>query len=75
MSILKILAFIRPDEDFSSSNDFIADGILDSYDIITLVSQLDFFFSISIDGDEIIPENFKNVEAIKTLLKKYGVET
>lgn len=74
MSIKKILKSIRPEEDFSSSSHFVEDGILDSFDIITLVSQLEAVFSISINGDEIIPENFKNIQTIKLLLKKHGVD-
>jgi len=69
-----ILNKVRPDNDFHSSNNFIDDGLLDSFDIVTLVTELDEAFSISIDGIDIIPENFKNIEAIKLLLQKKGVE-
>lgn len=72
--ILEILQNVRPEENFASSNDFINDGLLDSFDIVTLVTELDKEFSVSIDGIDIIPENFKNVDAIKVLLIKKGVE-
>ncbi len=71
--IEEILKEIRPEFDFSQSKDFIADGMLDSFDVVTLVAALDKAFAISIEGTEILPENFKNVETIRTLLKKYGV--
>jgi len=73
--ILEVLSSIRPEFDFSTSRDFMADGMLDSFDMITLVSDLDKTFSISIDGTDIIPEHFRNLAAITQLLTKYGVET
>ncbi len=72
-TVLEILKSIRPGEDFISSQDYINDGLLDSFDLITLVTELDKTFSISIDGVDIVPENFQNLGAIKKLLEKHGV--
>lgn len=69
----EILSHIRPEFDFGTSSDFIADGMLDSFDIIALVSELDSAFSISIDGADILPENFNSLPAIHSLLDKYTV--
>ena len=71
--IVRILSGIRPEFDFTRSQDFIADGFLDSLDVVMLVTELDKQFSISIDGIDIIPDNFKNVDSIKALLEKKGV--
>lgn len=71
--IISILSEIRPEFDFTQSQDFIDDGLLDSFDIVTLVAEIDEKFSISIDGTDIIPENFKNIDTIKALLMKKGV--
>jgi acyl carrier protein len=71
--ITEILTEIRPECDFGKPCDFIADGMLDSFDIVTLVTELDKTFSISIDGTEILPENFQNLDAIESLLQKHGV--
>ena len=70
---MSILSGIRPEFDFTKSQDFIADGFLDSLDVVMLVTELDQQFSISIDGMDIIPDNFKNVDSIQALLKKKGV--
>jgi acyl carrier protein len=51
-----------------------ADGMLDSFDMVTLVSTLDKTYGISIEGTEIVPENFQNLQTIETLLRKYGVQ-
>lgn len=72
-TVLDILAQIRPEFDFSQSNDFFEDGMLDSFDLITLVSELDKSYGISIDGMHIVPENFQNVAAIEALLSRSGV--
>jgi len=71
--LYSILKSIRPESDFSKSEDFIADGLLDSFDVVTLVSTLDKTYGISISGDDIVPENFKNAGAIQALLRKCGV--
>lgn len=70
-TIAQILNEIRPDADFSVSADFVKDSLLDSLDIIELVSALESAYSISIDGSDIIPENFINVESIERLAEKY----
>ncbi|HXT39199.1 MAG TPA: acyl carrier protein [Candidatus Angelobacter sp.] len=72
-SIAEILSEVRPESDFSSSSDFIADGLLDSFDVVTLVAALDKAHGISIGGVDIVPENFVNLNAIEVLLAKYGV--
>ena len=68
--IIRILSDIRPEFDFSKSNNFIAEGMLDSFDIIQLVTSLDSKFGISIDGSDILPENFENANKIIELLIK-----
>lgn len=69
--ILEILQDLRPELDFTESNDFIEDGYLDSFEMIGLVSALDKEFGISILGEDIIPENFANLESIINVVNKY----
>lgn len=72
--IIEILQTLRPEFDFTTSTDFIEDGMLDSFDIVSLVSELDHRFAISIDGVDIVPEHFSSIPAITGLLDKYGVK-
>jgi len=72
-TILKILTEIRPEFDYSKSLNFIEEGMLDSFDIIQLVDALDNTYGISIEGTDIIPENFANVNSITQLLIKNSV--
>ena len=70
--IMEILKEIRPEFDFETSEDFIEDGYLDSFDLVSLVSELDDTFGISIDGLDIIPENFISAKSIAEMVKKNG---
>ena len=71
--IINILTDLRPEFDFTKDADFMEAGMLDSFDIVMLVNELDEKFGISIDGVDVIPENFSSVEKIENLLKKNRV--
>ena len=71
--VLELLKELRPEFDFNSSQDFIADGMIDSFDVISLVSMFDKEYGIKIKGRDIVPENFSNIESIENLIRKYGV--
>ena len=70
--IREILVDIRPENDFIEDIDFIEAGMLDSFDIITLVTDLEENFDIRIDGSDILPENFCSIKAIENLIEKSG---
>jgi acyl carrier protein len=72
--IIEILTEIRSEFDFTEEVNFIDNGMLDSFDIVTLVTAIDEEYKISIDGTDIIPDNFSTVDSIVTLLSKYGVK-
>lgn len=67
--ILAILGEIRPEFDFGESDNFVEDGYLDSFDIVTLVSELETAFDIIIDGLDILPENFETIQDICNLVR------
>ena len=73
--IINILQEIRPEFDFSQDLNFIEEGMLDSFDIVSLVTTLDENYGISIDGMDILPENFSSIEKIEDILKKNGVKS
>ncbi|WP_103638820.1 acyl carrier protein [Campylobacter concisus] len=72
--IREILVDIRPEYDFLEDKDFIEAGMLDSFDVLTLVTDLEEKFNIKIDGGDILPENFSSINAIKDLLIKSGAK-
>ena len=70
--IFAILEGLRPEVDFHGSDDFIGDGMLDSFDIVSLVSELEDTFGILIDALDITPENFSSSYTIAEVVKKNG---
>ena len=73
-NIINILQEIRPEFDFNQDIDFIEEGMLDSFDVVSLVTSLDETFDISIDGMDILPENFAKIGSIINLIIKNGGE-
>ena len=69
--ILDILKSIQPANDFEGSKDFIEDGLLDSFDVVQLVSELENTFNITISALDILAENFNSVQAIEKLVNSY----
>lgn len=72
--IYSILEELRPEFDFRTSKDFIEDGLLDSFDVVSLVSELEDKFNVLIDALDILPENFNSVQSISEIVKKNGGE-
>lgn len=72
-TVIRILTDIRPEFDFNQELNFIEEGMIDSFDVVSLVTALDEHFGISIDGVDVLPENFSSVNNIVSLLKKNGV--
>ena len=65
-----ILSDIRPDVDFDTEERLIDDGILESFDIISLVGELNDAFDVSIGVQDLTPENFNSGERIEELVKR-----
>lgn len=69
-SILEVLNTQFPGRDFLRSNDFFLEHLLDSFDVIILVKELEKSMGICISGADILPQNFKNASAILTVVNK-----
>ena len=68
--ILQILKSLHPEYDYESSMNYLNDGLLDSFDIIALVTELEDCYNIDIDPIEIIPDNFESMDKIKSFVGK-----
>lgn len=68
--LMEILEDLRPDVDFENEDALITDGILDSMDVVSLVGEIDSAFDIKVHVENLLPENFDNVDAILALLEK-----
>lgn len=71
--IIDIVEEIRPEFDFNQSEDFIGDGYLDSFDLISVVAAVEKEYKIKIKGTDIVPDNFRNIGTMRSLLHGYGV--
>jgi acyl carrier protein len=69
--ILEILSETRSEFNFLEQDiKFNDSGYLDSFDIVTIVADIESYFEIKIDGSLILPENFQNIDSIINLIQK-----
>lgn len=68
--LLEILKGIRPDVDFENEKALIDDGVLDSFDVVSIISELNDEYDIQVKVTELEPENFNSVEAIMQMVKR-----
>lgn len=72
--LMSILKDLRPDVDFEKEQELIDEGILDSFDIVTLVGDINDEFEIGINVEDLLPENFNSVDAMLELISKMQEE-
>lgn len=65
-----MLRELQPTYDFEDGVDFIEEGYLDSFDVVTLIPELEEAFSVSISALDIVPENFASVQSICDLVRR-----
>jgi len=68
--LLQILTGLHPDVDFSTCVDLVDGGIIDSFDIISLIAEIDNTFDVQIPAEEIVPENFNSAQALHALITR-----
>ena len=68
--LIRIMSEIRPDVDFENETKLIDADILDSFDIIAIVSEVNDFYGIEINVNDLLPENFNSAEALFELISK-----
>lgn len=72
--VMKILEELRPDVDFAKETALIDDGVLDSFDIVSLVGELNDNFGVEINVDDLLPENFNSADAMVELVARMQEE-
>ena len=73
-TLMEILKELRPDVEFEEEKALIDDGILDSFDVVALVGELNDEYDIEITPNYLIPENFNSAEAIYSLIQELADE-
>lgn len=68
--LLQILSELHPEVDFETEEHLIDGMVLDSFDIVTLISEIQEVFDVTIDAKRIIPENFNSAKALYALIQE-----
>lgn len=72
--LMEILGRLRPELEFEKEDKLIDDGILDSFDLVSLIGEINDAFDVEVSFDDIEPENFNSVEAMLGLIRKLQEE-
>lgn len=73
-TLLEILQDLHPEVDFETCDTLVDDKIIDSFDIVSIISEVNEEFDVVIPAEEIIPENFNSAEALYDLIQRLGDE-
>lgn len=68
--LIEILNKLHDDVDYESCETLIDDGILDSFDIVSIIAEINSEFDVRIPAEEIIPDNFNSLNALANLVER-----
>lgn len=72
--LMEILENMRPDVDFANEKKLVTDRILESFDIISLVTEIGDTFDVKVKPADLVPENFDSVEAMWDMIQRLQEE-
>ena len=67
-ALLKILTNLHPEVDFDTSTDLVDGKIIDSFDIVSIISEINDEYDVVIPAEEIVPDNFNSAQALYELI-------
>lgn len=68
--LIELLSDVRPDVDFSSETALVDDGIIESLDIVAIVTGIMDEFDVEISVDDLLPENFNSAADILAMIRE-----
>lgn len=68
--LIELLQELHPEIDYETEEGLVDNGILDSLDIVTLITDINDAFDVSIPAEEILPENFNSAKALWELIER-----
>ncbi len=68
--LMKILTELHPDVDYESEKKLVDDKIIDSFDIVTIIAEVDNEYDVIIPAEEILPENFNSAASLYALIER-----
>ena len=72
--LMELLQALKPEFDFETVIVLIDDGLLESFDVITLIAEIEDQFGVEIPAEEIVPENLNSAEGIWNLIRRIREE-
>lgn len=72
--LIEILKDLHPDVDFMTCNTLIDDKILDSFDIVSLISEINEEFDLAVPAEEIVPANFNSAASLWSMIERLSDE-
>ena len=72
--LIELLRELHDDVDFENTDGLVDEGIIDSLDIVTLITEINDRFDVSITPEEIVPENFNSAQALWELICRLDEE-
>lgn len=69
-ALMEILENLHPEIDFNTCDTLIDDGLIDSFDIVTIISEINEEYDVVIPAEEIVPDNFNSAKALYALIQK-----
>ena len=67
-ALLKILTNLHPEVDFETSTDLVDGKFIDSFDIVSIISEINDEYDVVIPAEEIVPDNFNSAQALYELI-------
>ena len=68
--LTELLKGLHPEADIENEDGLIDNGILNSFDIVTIIAEVDDMFDVKIPASEIVPENFNSAEALWKMVER-----
>jgi len=68
--LIGILEEIRPGVDYENCSDLVTGGIFDSFAILSLVSEVEDAYDISIGPANLVPDNFNSARALLAMIER-----
>lgn len=72
--LMELLSALKPEIDFEAEQELVDEGLLESFDMVTLMAELEEQFGVEIPAEEIVPENFNSAERMWKLIERIKEE-
>lgn len=73
-AVIAMLSDINDDVDFTTEDKLVDNRVLDSFDILAVISAIDDEFDVSVPAKDIVPENFNSAQAICAMIQRLANE-